>query len=308
MATSKMHFTGNISDFDLRLLRVFKAVVESNSFTAAGVELNVSRSAISICMIDLEQRLGFKLCERGRSGFALTDAGRQIYENLNQVLNSLDIFRDQVNAIHSSLKGEISIGITDNLITVPHMRIVHSLQQLKERAPDVKINIRTMPPNDIEKGVLNGLFHIGIAPKNKPLTSLRYFLMYSENLGLYCGKNHEIIKNKKIRLTQDSVLDYDAIAPAYAQPENIKSMYAGHKISATVSDRESTAFLLMTGKFVGYLPTHYAQKWEESGEFHRILADKIKYKIDYCAVVKADHQSDPILKQYLHFLNATQET
>ncbi|MFT5707940.1 MAG: hypothetical protein ACI9ES_002242, partial [Oceanospirillaceae bacterium] len=43
MATSKMHFTGQIQDMDLRLLRVFKAVVESKGFSAAEVELNVSR-------------------------------------------------------------------------------------------------------------------------------------------------------------------------------------------------------------------------------------------------------------------------
>lgn len=63
---------GQIADIDLRLLRVFRAVVESGGFAAAELELNVGRSVISRHIKDLETRLGLALCRRGRGGFALT--------------------------------------------------------------------------------------------------------------------------------------------------------------------------------------------------------------------------------------------
>ncbi len=94
MASSRMHFTGQLQDMDLRLLRVYKAIVESGGFSAAQVELNVSRSTISASMSDLETRLGLKLCKRGRSGFSLTSAGSQVYDTTLQLLNSMDVFRD----------------------------------------------------------------------------------------------------------------------------------------------------------------------------------------------------------------------
>ncbi|OXY83201.1 LysR family transcriptional regulator [Oceanimonas doudoroffii] len=306
MATSKMHFTGQISDFDLRLLRVFKVVVESNSFTAAGVELNVSRSAVSASMLDLEHRLGFKLCERGRSGFSLTDAGRQIYENMQQLLDSLDTFRDQVNAIHSSLKGDLSIGITDNLITVRQMRIVNSLQRLKREAPDVKINIRMMPPNEIEKGVLNGFFHIGIVPTAREHAGLEYIPMYDEKLGLYCGEQHPLFNTPEIELTPKSILEHDTIVPAYAQPEYMQHIYRKHKIAATVSDREGAAFLLMTGCFIGYLPTHYAENWVRENSFRRLLPREFDYSIKYTAITKSGNHSDLVLNSYLTALHGTE--
>ena len=59
----------NLSEGDLRLLRVFAKVVEAGGFSAAQIELNVSQSTISTHMTALEQRLGMRLCERGRSGF-----------------------------------------------------------------------------------------------------------------------------------------------------------------------------------------------------------------------------------------------
>ncbi len=59
----------NLSEGDLRLLRVFAKVVEAGGFSAAQIELNVSQSTISTHMTALEQRLGVRLCERGRAGF-----------------------------------------------------------------------------------------------------------------------------------------------------------------------------------------------------------------------------------------------
>ena len=74
-----MHLKGllQVSDFDLRLLRVFRTVAQVGSFSAAEGVLGITRSAISLHMSDLEKRLGgIRLCQRGRAGFALTEEGR----------------------------------------------------------------------------------------------------------------------------------------------------------------------------------------------------------------------------------------
>ena len=65
----------SVSNADLHLLRVFLSVVESGGFSKAQIALNVSQSTISTQMIDLETRLGMRLCRRGRSGFALQKKG-----------------------------------------------------------------------------------------------------------------------------------------------------------------------------------------------------------------------------------------
>jgi DNA-binding transcriptional LysR family regulator len=107
--------TGQVTDFDIRLLRVFKAVAECGGFSAAESELGISRSAISLHMGDLERRLGLRLCRRGRGGFALTEEGREVLEAAETLLAGLEAFRTEVNALHESLRGELDIGITDTL-------------------------------------------------------------------------------------------------------------------------------------------------------------------------------------------------
>lgn len=145
---------GQLGDADLRLLRIFRKVVECGGFSAAEIELNISRSAISMAMSDLEARLGLKLCQRGRSGFALTNEGRDVHEAAMQMLAAAEGFRTRINGLHAWLKGELNIGITDNLVTMPEMHITDALSALKGHGPEVMINIRMIPPNEIEHAAL----------------------------------------------------------------------------------------------------------------------------------------------------------
>lgn len=60
---------GQLSDMDLRLLRVFKSVVDCGGMAAAELELNIGTSTVSRHIKDLETRLSLVLCRRGRAGF-----------------------------------------------------------------------------------------------------------------------------------------------------------------------------------------------------------------------------------------------
>lgn len=302
MASSKMHFIGQLQDMDIRLLRVFKAVVESGGFSAAEVELNVSRSTISASMSDLETRLGLKLCNRGRAGFSLTSAGQQVYDITLELLNSMEAFRNQLNTIHSNLKGQLNIGITDNLITMWRSKIVKSLQRLKKDSPDVLINITIMPPNEIEKAVLNGQLDIGMAPKTRDCPGLEYLPLYEEASFLYCGEDHPLYQLREEEISVQQVLEHDTVALSYALPSALQEVYDQHKITATVSDREGVVFLLMTGCFIGYLPCHYASNWVDSGELKQLSLGQFSYTTQIMAVTKNKIAPDLVLHTYLQGL------
>jgi DNA-binding transcriptional LysR family regulator len=74
-----------LSGTDLRLLKVFDAAVRHDGFAAAQTELNVGLSTISNHITALEQRLGVKLCQRGRSGFKLSTEGELVFEEAQRL-------------------------------------------------------------------------------------------------------------------------------------------------------------------------------------------------------------------------------
>src|SRR5262249_41536293 len=64
-----------VTDFDLRLLRVFKTIVEEGGLKPAQAALEIGLPTISKYLSDLEARFGVRLCRRGSQRFELTREG-----------------------------------------------------------------------------------------------------------------------------------------------------------------------------------------------------------------------------------------
>jgi DNA-binding transcriptional LysR family regulator len=123
-----------LATIDIKLLRVFLAIVEAGGFAAAQAQLNLSPSRISTLLADLEARLGMRLCQRGRVGFRLTDKGRAIHEASLQLFGALDQFRARAGALRGRLVGELQIGVVDNTLTNPACRLAAAIGRFKSRA------------------------------------------------------------------------------------------------------------------------------------------------------------------------------
>src|SRR5688500_17854620 len=109
-----------LHNVDMKLLRVFDAVVRCGGFSAAQAALNVGQSTISEQMGQLEARLGVKLCERGRAGFRLTQQGSAIHANTQTLLAAVDKFRQEADAHKKRVAGPLNFGVIDNTVTDPN--------------------------------------------------------------------------------------------------------------------------------------------------------------------------------------------
>jgi DNA-binding transcriptional LysR family regulator len=305
MSTRRPAPLAQVSDFDIRLLKLFRSVAECGGFSAAESVLGIGRSAISQQMSDLEQRLGLRLCQRGRAGFALTEEGREVYQSTQQLLAALESFRTEVNGLHQHLRGELNIGLTDNLVTVPHMRITNALPRLKERGPDVRIHIRMTPPSEVEQGVLDGRLHIGVVPQAGALSGLDYQTLYDERSLLYCAVGHPLFYVDDQQLEDPRLNDQDAIAPTFRLPPEVQSHYQVLNCTASASDREGMAFLILTGRFIGYLPDHYAAAWVQQGRLRALKADSRFYDVSLAAVTRKGRRPHLVLESFLEGLAAS---
>lgn len=283
-----------VSDFDIKLLKIFKTVCDSGNFTAAESVLGISRSAISLHMSDLEGRLGMRLCQRGRAGFALTPEGKEILKNVEVLLAALEDFRIQANQIHNQLKGEFSIGMINNLVTMQSSFITQSLAQLSEASRDIHINISMSTLSDIECKIMDGRLHVGAIPLVTPLSGLDYFDLYEEKSYLYCGHQHPLF-NQVGPMNSAELLQYHTVMPGYSITPEAMKLHKKMRTTATASDREGIAFLILTGQFLGFLPDHMAKKWVLEGNMKAILPEQFNYSTRICMVTKKGVKPNMIL-------------
>ncbi|MGW2857316.1 LysR family transcriptional regulator, partial [Streptomyces sp. NPDC001215] len=81
----------DFTDVSLTALRVFRAVAEQGTFTAAAASLGYTQSAGSRQIAAIERAAGAALLERRRDGARLTAAGRVVMRRATVVLDEIDV-------------------------------------------------------------------------------------------------------------------------------------------------------------------------------------------------------------------------
>ena len=292
-----------ITDVDLRLLRVFQAVAQYGGFAAAESALGITASAISLHMSELERRLGMRLCQRGRSGFALTDQGREVLRATAAMLVAIEDFRSEMNQLQQRLRGELNIGLMNNLVTQPRMRITSALRRLRRQSDEVHINISMSTPGEIERGLLDGRLHVGALPQIVTLSGLEYSPLYEERSLLYCSHDHPLYQ-RRAGIDARELAAVPAVAPSYRMNAQALGLHKGLNCVAKATDREAIAFLILTGEYIGFLPDHYAAAWVEKGHMAPLLPESMSFLVTIAAATRVGRRQNLIVDRFMDELLA----
>jgi len=297
-----MHALGQLSDIEIRRLRVFRVVAESGGISAAELELNIGRSTISTHIKDLEARLGVTLCRRGRGGFALTDEGEHIYQATLRLLGSLDEFRSEVDDLHQRMTGHISLAMFDKIASNPEANVGKAFQLFDDLAPDMSFEVYVEPLNEVERGVMEGRFQVGIIPAHRPSSSLDYVPLFNEQMYLYCGHGHPLYELADTAISKGDILASKYAGLGYHSPNMEIGHSLGMKRDVTVYDQEAIVHLLLSGRYVGYLPDHYAKPFVEQGQIRAIGTDIFQYRCEFLAITRRSPKPSRAIQVFMDCL------
>ena len=281
---------GQLSDMDLRLLQVFKAVVECGGMAAAELELNIGTSTVSRHVKDLETRLGMTLCRRGRAGFALTPEGQRVYEETLRLLASVRGFLGSIDDIHARMGGQLAVAVFDKTASNPAARIHAAIATFAEQAPDVQLQLHVGSINAIERGIIDGGFQVGIIPAHRSSQSLVYANLFTETMLLYCGARHPLFGQDHAGLDWDSLRAWQFAGLGYHSPNMELSHGARLPRKATGFDQESIATLILSGRYLGFLPDHYAEAFERQGLMQAVQPAQFFYRCQFVSVLRRSPQ------------------
>lgn len=289
---------GQLTDMDIRLLRVFKSVVDCGGMAAAELELNIGTSTISRHVKDLETRLKLNLCRRGRAGFALTAEGERIYQETQRLLASADAFRNSVDDIHRRMGGQLHVAVFDKTASNPAARIGAAIAMFCERAPDVTLSLHVGSINTIERGVIDGQFQIGVIPAHRSSETLSYQSLFGETMLLYCGAGHPLFGTAHEGLNWAALRAYHFAGLGYHSPNMEISQQVRLPRKATGFDQESIATLILSGKYLGFLPDHYAQSFVAAGQMLAVNPGEFRYECSFVGIVRRSPQPSRITRAF----------
>lgn len=180
-------------------LRVFCDVARFRSFSQAAAANEVTQSAVSQIVLQLEKRLGVQLIDRSIRPLQLTHEGQVYYEGCKGLV---DQYLD-VEAAVRNLEGEIAANIQVAAIySVGLGDMSQYVQRFAEQQPGVEIHIEYLHPDRVYEKVLDGTADFGLVSfprKQRELTAIPW---RDEEMVLACSPGHPLARQRTIRVGQ----------------------------------------------------------------------------------------------------------
>ncbi|EJM97055.1 LysR family transcriptional regulator [Herbaspirillum sp. YR522] len=143
---------------DIRALRYFTETVRLNGFSRAAEALHVTQSTVSKMVRQLEHELDAPLLIRDSRSLQLTDTGRLVYEQGQQILAAMQRLHAEIRDTQAQRLGHLDIGIPPmiNILCTP------VLKAFRERHPDIALKLKEDTGPQIEQRVASGELEIGM--------------------------------------------------------------------------------------------------------------------------------------------------
>ncbi|WP_271881964.1 LysR family transcriptional regulator [Phaeobacter italicus] len=257
------------------LLETFVTVADCGGFSDAQFALGITQSAISIRIRDLETTLGYRVCERGRGGFRLTERGEVAYAKAREILRTARDFDAELLELRGVLAGDLRIGTVDAVGSLPGFNLAATLQRFLSRPNDIRLEIVVASPTDLTQSLISGGINVAIAPFQNRVPELHYIELCNEEHRLYCGQTHALFDQPDDQSAETILGSYPLchraydmfVAPGMGSPDS----------KAVVANMEAMAVLIETGHYLGALPTHFAEDLVRKGKIREIRNTALRW-------------------------------
>ncbi len=196
-------------------LRYVAAVDRAASITAAAQVLNISQSAVTKAVADIEAKLGFTIFERRSHGVTTTAAGRDFINRAARILSDIDHLADDMRDNRRTTEMLLRVAITPA-----------SLEALMNRAtvallgahPQMRLHMRGV---SLERGaqlLRQGDAEAVIGPRKAFDTeaNLNFTELPDMNVRLYARKGHPLAGRPQ--LSAADIAQFPIIAPDIQGP------------------------------------------------------------------------------------------
>ncbi|WP_432696258.1 HTH-type transcriptional activator IlvY [Marinobacterium sp. YM272] len=151
---------------NLRSLEQFLSLAETLHFGRASDECNISISALSRNIRQLEEELGVRLFNRDNRTVTLTLEGKKFVKYARETCNQWNLIRHELADASDRLRGEISLYSS---VTASYSFLFDLLRRFRHAHPEIEIKLRTGDPEHALAHILDGSEDITIAARPSKL-------------------------------------------------------------------------------------------------------------------------------------------
>uniref|UniRef100_UPI003342A077 LysR family transcriptional regulator n=1 Tax=Castellaniella defragrans TaxID=75697 RepID=UPI003342A077 len=260
---------------ELRHLRYFKVLAETQNFTRAAERLHIAQPPLSRQIQQLEEELGVALIDRSCRPFALTRAGVFFYEQSVQILSRVQKLTKAAQQLGMDQRRSIGIGFAPSLVYGDLLKVVHLF---KGGNPEVEISLSELTSVQQAEALLSGRIDVGFGCIKIESDELVSTLIHEKPMVVALPVGSELAKAESVSmaaLARETVILY----PGYPRPSFADQVLAHFRVRGLsvantyeTNGLQTAIGLAAAGVGIAIVP-YAAQRLARSDVAYRTISD-----------------------------------
>jgi DNA-binding transcriptional LysR family regulator len=192
-----------MNDWDLRKLRVLRALAETGTVTGAAGVLSMTPSAVSQALAALSRQTGAVLLEPEGRRVRLTEAARLLLRHAEVVFAELEQARAELDAYTQGDAGTVRVGA---FATAVSALVVPAVRALRAGHPGLRVQVREAEADEAFELLARGEVEVALsltvrAPAASDPAFTR-FLVHADPMDLALAADHPLAGRAEVRLAE----------------------------------------------------------------------------------------------------------
>lgn len=267
----------------LRHIKIFVAVCETGSATAAGEKLFIAQPSISLAISELEDYYGVKLFDRLSKRLYITEAGKYFLEYASHIIK---IFEEMETGIRNfDTQGVIRVGAS---ITIGNYLLPKYVENFKKLHPKIEVQAIIANSDTIEENLMKNNIDLALIEGIIHSPYLKSMQFKEDELVLICGISHPLSENDEIDLEDIKNEDFLLREKGSAGREICDGLFATNEIDINIlwesTSTQAIVRAVSSGLGLSILPYLLVKDNIERGEIKVIKIKDICLKRNFSII------------------------
>ena len=179
-------------------LKVFCDVARERSFSQAARTNEVTQSAASQIVSQLERRMGLQLIDRSTRPLQLTLLGQKYYEGCKTLLEQYMELETSIRAAHAQIAGTLQVAA---IYSVGLGDMGQLVERFEAQQPSVKVQLEYLHPDRVYDRVGGGTADLGLVSFPRKSAKLTIVPWREEDMVLACAPNDPLAQGPTVALS-----------------------------------------------------------------------------------------------------------
>lgn len=179
----------------IRQLRAFTAVADSGSFTSAANQLNLTQSALSVLVRELEADVGVRLFDRHTRGVVLSGAGREFEPRVRRVLADLNDAVSSIAELGARKKGIVRLAAPQLIASAVLPRVIAAYRQ---KYPGIEVHLTDALPENLLGTLASGVADLAFGHELPHDENVQGSVFLEDPFWLVCRPDDPLARRPKV--------------------------------------------------------------------------------------------------------------